>query len=130
MQEQIIPEAKPHILCTEDDADTREVIRLLLEFEGFHVTCADEPAHAISLATSAKFDLFLLDSWMPGMHGHVLCETLRELDSTVPILFYSGATNPSDRARAMAAGALGYVVKPGAPNELISEVRRLLRTKP
>jgi DNA-binding response OmpR family regulator len=129
MQEQITPGPKHHILCTEDDADIREVLRLILELEGFQVTCADEPAHAISLATAAKFDLFILDSWMPGMDGHVLCETLRELDSTVPILFYSGATNPSDRARAMAAGALGYVVKPGAPNELISEIRRLLRKK-
>jgi DNA-binding response OmpR family regulator len=117
---------KLRILCTEDDADTREILRLILEWEGFEVLCAGDSAQALSLVRAQKFDLYLLDSWMPGMDGDHLCRKLQELDSTVPILFYSGAAAPADRARAIAAGAQGYLIKPARPDELVSEIRRLL----
>lgn len=63
------------------------------------------------------------------MAGDLLCQKLRELDSTTPILFYSGAATEADKARAMASGAQGYVVKPAEPDELTAEIRRLLLTK-
>jgi DNA-binding response OmpR family regulator len=121
--------SKHRILCTEDDGDTREVLRLLLELEGFVVTCAEDSEQAISLATAEKFDLYLLDHWLPGMAGDLLCQKLHELDSTTPILFYSGATSESDKARAVASGAQGYIVKPADPDELTSEIRRLIQMK-
>ncbi|MFY9620802.1 MAG: response regulator [Pyrinomonadaceae bacterium] len=117
---------KSRILCTEDDADTREVLTLLLQLAGFDVTCVENSAHAIRLAQSEKFDLYLLDSWLPGMEGDDLCKTLRELDATIPVLFYSGATAPADRARAMAAGAKGYLLKPADSDQLASEIKRLI----
>ena len=117
------------ILCTEDDADTREVLRLLLELEGYDVTCAEDSDQAIHFAKSEKFDLVLLDNWLPGLGGDQLCRQLREFDSTTPVLFYSGAAMAVDRARAMAAGAQGYVVKPAKPEELTAEIRRLLLLK-
>ena len=120
---------KHRILCTEDDTDTREVLRMLLELEGFEVTCAEDSAQAIRLAKAEKFDLYLLDHWMPEMAGDLLCLKLREFDSTTPILFYSGAATDADKARAMASGAQGYVVKPADPEELTAEIRRLLLTK-
>ena len=107
MPENAIPACNPRILSTEDDADTRDVLKLLLEMVGFDVTCAEDSAQAITLATAQKFDLYLLDNWMPGMAGDLLCQKLRELDSTTPILFYSGAATEADKARAMAAGAQG-----------------------
>ncbi len=126
MPEETNPAPKIRILCTEDDADTLEVLRLLLEMEGFEVTCAEDSAQALRLATAEKFDLYLLDHWMPEMAGDLLCQRLREFDSTTPILFYSGAATAADKARAMASGAQGYVVKPADPKELTAEIRRLL----
>jgi two-component system, OmpR family, response regulator VanR len=120
---------KGRILCTEDDADTRDLLGMLLEVEGFEVICAEGAAQAISLATAGKFDLYLLDNWLPEMAGDDLCKKLREFDSITPILFYSGAAYESDKARAMAAGAQGYVVKPAHPDELTSEILRLIPTK-
>jgi DNA-binding response OmpR family regulator len=117
---------KGRILCTEDDADTREILRLLLELHGFEVTCAENSVQAISFARAEKFDLYLLDNWMPEVAGDLLCQKLREFDSTTPILFYSGAAYESDKERAMSAGAQGYVVKPAASDELISEILRLI----
>lgn len=124
MVEAAIP--KRRILCTEDDADTLEFLRLLLEMEGFEVTRADDAAQALRLAKAEKFDLYLLDNWLPDMDGASLCQKLREFDSTTPILFYSGATTPADRARAIAAGAQGYLIKPAGLDELIAEIKRLI----
>jgi DNA-binding response OmpR family regulator len=118
---------KGRILCTEDDADTRELLRMLLELEGFEVICAEDAAEALSLATAAKFDLYILDNWLPQMAGEDLCRKLREVDPTTPILFYSGAAYESDKARALAAGAQGYVVKPAHPDELTSQVHTLIK---
>jgi DNA-binding response OmpR family regulator len=120
---------KARILCTEDDADTRDLIRLLLELDGFEVICAENAAQAISFARTRKFDLYLLDNWMPELAGDILCRKLREFDSTTPILFYSGAAYESDKAGAMAAGAQGYLIKPGEPNELRSEILKLILPK-
>jgi DNA-binding response OmpR family regulator len=119
---------KCRILCTEDDADTREVLRLLLEMEGFDVTCAEDSQQALSFARAEKFDLYLLDNWVPAITGDHLCQALREFDSTTPVLFYSGAASEVDKARAMASGAQGYLVKPAELEELTAEIRRLIPT--
>jgi two-component system response regulator ResD len=127
MSEEINTSQKHRILCTDDDADTREVLRLLLELQGFEVTCAEDSEQAIRLATAEKFDLYLLDNWLPNIPGDLLCEKLRELDSTTPILFYSGAATDAEKARAIASGAQGYVVKPADPEKLTSEIMKLIR---
>lgn len=120
---------KGRILCTEDDADTRELLRLLLELEGFEVVCAENAAQAVSLAMAEHFDLYLLDNWLPEIAGDLLCRKLREFDSTTPIFFYSGAAFESDKARALAAGAQGYVVKPAHPEQLTSAISSLILSK-
>jgi DNA-binding response OmpR family regulator len=117
---------KARILCTEDDIDTRDLVRLILELEGFEVISADSAEEAISLARSGHFDLYLLDNWTPGISGDNLCRKLREFDSTTPVLFYSGAAYESDKARALAAGAQGYVVKPASDGQLVSEIHDLI----
>jgi two-component system, OmpR family, alkaline phosphatase synthesis response regulator PhoP len=124
-----VPIYKHRILCTEDDGDTREALRLLLEMDGFHVTCAETSADALRIAVAETFDLYLLDNWLPDAVGGVLCQKLREFDSLTPILFYSGAATEADKARAIAAGAQGYIVKPAELEELTAEMRRLISTR-
>jgi len=118
---------KARILCTEDDIDTRDLVRLILQLEGFEVIVADNAEQAMGLARSEHFDLYLLDTWTPGISGDNLCRKLREFDSTTPVLFYSGAAYESDKARAFAAGAQGYLVKPASGDELLSEIHDLIR---
>ncbi len=114
------------ILCTEDDADTRELITIVLTGNNCEVITTETPALAIELARAAHFDLYLLDNWMPRMSGTDLCEALRLFDSETPILFYSGAAYPKDKAEAFASGAQGYLVKPAENDELVAEVFRLI----
>lgn len=108
------------ILSTEDDSDTRDLIQFVLERE------ADDAEHAVTLARTEKFHLYLLDAWTPDVAGADICRSLRELDQTTPILFYSGASSDADQAAAIKAGAQGYVVKPSNPDILLREIVGLL----
>ena len=117
---------KGRILCTEDDADTRELIDLVLTQSGYEVVCSASTVQAIELARTQKFDLYLVDNWMPGFSGTQLTEELRQFDLKTPVLFYSGAAYETDREAARLSGAQGYLVKPADGNQLIGEVARLI----
>jgi DNA-binding response OmpR family regulator len=117
---------KGRILCTEDDQDTRDLLILVLNINGFEAVCASNAHEAIELARSEHFDLYLVDSWMPGTSGAALTARLREFDSRTPVLFYSGAGTKADKDAARASGAQGYLVKPVEGDQLIAEVTRLI----
>ena len=117
---------KVRILCTEDDADARELINFALTQHGFQVVCTQDACQAIALAKTHVFDLYLVDNWMPGLPGTELTERLREFDTKTPILFYSGAAYECDKEAARLSGAQGYLVKPADGDQLIAEVVRLI----
>jgi DNA-binding response OmpR family regulator len=117
---------KGRILCTEDDEDTRDLLALTLGIAGYEVTCTDNPDQAVEHIRTGKFDLCLMDNWMPGISGEDLCIRIRKFDKKTPILFYSGAAYESDKQRARDAGAQGYLVKPVLENELLAEVVRII----
>ncbi|HYU97627.1 MAG TPA: response regulator [Pyrinomonadaceae bacterium] len=114
------------ILYAEDDADTRELVTLVLEMQNCQVVATESYEEALRLARAEHFDLYLIDNWMPHISGVKLCEQLREFDRQTPVLFYSGAAYDADRERALASGAQGYLVKPAGGEQLIAEVLRLV----
>ena len=118
------PDAR--ILYAEDDADTRELVTLVLEMQNCQVIATGSHDEALRLARAEHFDLYLIDNWMPGTSGVRLCEQLREFDQDTPVLFYSGAAYETDRERALASGAQGYLVKPADGDALMAEMSRLL----
>jgi two-component system KDP operon response regulator KdpE len=100
------------ILFIEDHDDTRELVKFVLESSGYSVTSDATVAAGLRLANASKFDLCLIDNWLPDGAGVELCEQIRAFDSLTPVLFYSGATLDSDKLSAMQAGAQGYLEKP------------------
>lgn len=114
------------ILCTDDHADTRELLVFELTQAGFEVVCVESAEQALESARIQLFDLYVIDSWLPGLCGDELCQNIRKFDSRTPILFYSAAAHEADKDRAYAAGAQGYVVKPAKGDELIAEINRLI----
>ena len=117
---------KRRILCTEDDADTRDLLHMILSHAGFEVVCTSNTDDAIQLARTQHFDLFLVDSWLPTASGPDFTRKLREFDVRTPVLFYSGAAYQSDKDDARSAGAQGYLVKPVKNEELIRKVAHLI----
>jgi DNA-binding response OmpR family regulator len=121
-----MPSPKGRILCTEDDKDTRDLLIFLLQSEGYEVVCTDNAEHALSLAKSQRFDLFLVDSWLPDSSGANLTKWIREFDNKTPVLFYSGAAYNTDLQIALKAGANGYIVKPADNDKIVAEITRLI----
>lgn len=99
----------------------------LLGLIGCRASAAGTAAEALGLIAAGRFDLYLLDNWLPGGGGVGLCRRIRETDPSTPIVFYSGAALESEREEALAAGAQAYMVKPGDVSLLVKTVRRLLR---
>ena len=117
------------ILHVEDDADTRELVALVLESEGWEVVAVDNSDSALTLVAAGGFDLYLIDNWIEGDSGGGLCRRLRAADPDTPILFYSGAVYPADIEMARNAGAQGYLQKPCSPKALIEEILKLTRDR-
>lgn len=100
------------VLCLDDDADACAMLSALLKLSGIRCDCAASAAEAWTLIRHGRFDLYLLDAWLPDVDGFEFCRQLRTIDSITPILFYSGAAYESDKQKALAAGANAYIVKP------------------
>jgi CheY-like chemotaxis protein len=120
----------PHvtrILCVDDDEETCSMLCGLLGLIACQATTAATAAEALELIAHTRFDLYLLDNWLPGGSGVELCRSIRRSDPSTPIVFYSGAGLDSEREEALAAGAQAYLLKPGDAAALLETVRRLLR---
>ena len=118
---------EPHILFVDDDADTREMVQILLHQAGFKVSIATHPDDVLTLTTSQKFDAIVLDNWMPDLTGIEVCRHIRTHDQSTPIIFCSGAVTDKDIAAAKAAGAHDYIEKPFDPDRLIEVLRSSIK---
>jgi len=118
----------PSILYVDDNADSREVISLMLNIadDKYDVTTVDSADKAINLIKGQNYDLYILDYRLPEIDGIELCRQIRQIDALTPIIFYSGAAYTAERERAIAAGANAYLVKPNDLDNLTETVKLLL----
>jgi DNA-binding response OmpR family regulator len=113
------------VLCVEDDADTREMLKTKLGLSDIETVVAPDMEAALRLMERERFSLYVLDGGLRGIKGPSLCEQIRASDSRTPIIIFSGHAFASDIKAGMLAGANAYLVKPDS-SELISTIRRLL----
>ena len=100
------------VLYVDDHDDSREMLCTLLAISQIDVTAVDNARKAVSLMESERFDLYLLETWLPGTDGFELCRILRERTPKTPVVFFSGAAFEADQKRGIEAGACAYVCKP------------------
>ena len=108
----MLSSVKPRVLCVDDNEDSREILSMMLKFRRIDTKTVGTAAQALSLIEEERFDLYLLDVWLPDLDGFELCRRMREVDPHTPILFFSGAAYEADKKRAIDAGANAYVTKP------------------
>ncbi len=118
--------SKLTVLTIEDTASFRQLIRLTLEFEGFHVIEASDGEKGLELARSSHPDLILLDLRMPGMDGmqvflHIMADTLLR---RVPVVVLSSSGDSDEINSMLGLGAQGYLIKPFQPKMLIDVVHQ------
>ena len=119
-------DATPRILVVDDEPSITEFVGYALRKEGFDTDVVDNGESALSMATSAHYDLFVLDIMLPGIDGYELCRRLRTLTSA-PVLFLSARDTELDKVVGLEIGGDDYLAKPFGVRELIARVRALLR---
>ncbi len=115
------------ILVVEDDEVERELVRMTLEREGYHVVTAEDGARGFELALAERPDLIITDVAMPAADGVALVRSVRSAPevAATPILVTTGFGTGS-ATYTLAQGADAYEPKPLDPDALRESVRRLL----
>jgi CheY-like chemotaxis protein len=103
---------RPRLLYVDDDRDSCEMLGMLLDLSRIETKAVASGKEALHLMQRERFDLCLLDVWLPDLDGFELCQRMRRIDPHMPIVFFSGAAYIEDHYRGLAAGATAYVSKP------------------
>jgi two-component system chemotaxis response regulator CheY len=115
------------VLVVDDSGFTRRMLRRMLEDGGFQVEEARGGSEAMEKYLTAKPDVVLLDIVMSDMGGFEVLGKLREIDPHATVLMATADIQNMTRDEAINAGAAGVVNKPFKPEEVLDEVRRLIR---
>jgi two-component system phosphate regulon response regulator PhoB len=114
------------ILCVEDDRDSYELLRFILENEDLRVVSCTTSEEGLRLAKQNDFSAIILDNRLADISGVEICRRIRAYDQRTPIIFYSASAYPQDRKSGLAAGANDYLVKPDDFERLAETVKRLV----
>lgn len=117
------------ILIVEDMESVINLLRSLLEREGFEVTTAQDGLEALEAVRREKPDLMLLDLILPGIDGLEVCRRIRAdpVTTHLPIIILSGKEEETDKVIGLEIGADDYITKPFQANELVARVKSRLR---
>lgn len=116
-----------NILLVDDDPHIRQLVRVLLEHEGFTVTEAEDGVAALAQLAAVSVDLVVLDLMMPNMDGWELCRQIRAAAADLPLLMLTAKGETPDKVRGFQLGTDDYLVKPFEPVELVMRVKALLK---
>ncbi len=115
------------VLVVEDEAKVAEALRQGLSRERYDVTVAHDGDVGFLEASSASFDLVVLDVMLPGRDGFDVLRALRSRGIQAPVLMLTARDAVVDRVEGLDRGADDYLVKPFAFPELLARIRVLLR---
>ena len=115
------------ILIVDDELDNRELLQIILKWEGFLTSTANSGDDALAAMAKDLPDLVLLDLMMPGLDGCEVTTRMRQNIVTrgIPVLILSAMDDPAARARVLLAGAAGFILKPIDRADLCQRVRTL-----
>lgn len=121
------------VLIVDDSKVMREMIVACLRAEsGLAFTHAGSGLEAIEKLSLKSYDFVVLDLNMPDIGGFEVIEFIRGQDKlrALPILVVTTRGDEGSRARALEAGATGFMTKPFSPDVLLGEVRALIGARP
>jgi len=117
---------QPHILIVEDDGDLLEVLKFVLEDEGYRVSTAEGGADALSLAASEEVNLVLLDIEMPGISGIEVARRLRADPRTANIVLAIHTGRAAAEVREQFTDYDAFIAKTEDVSELTDAIKAAL----
>jgi len=118
----------PTILVVDDNKGILELLILLLSKHGLSVLSASSGNECLAIVKSRPVDLVILDVMMPVMDGLQVCQELRKITPSMPIILLTARDDMMTRAAAMDLGVSEFVAKPVNNRDLLNRVRMQLRT--
>src|SRR5687767_10570253 len=114
------------ILIVDDESGVRASLSGILADEGYAVDTVETGEACLTALETRRYDLILLDVWLPGIDGLETLTRLRETDPEVPVLVISGHGNIETAVKAVRIGAQDFVEKPLALEKTLIAVRNAL----
>jgi len=120
---------KKKILIVEDSPETIELLRRIVEKEGYESLLAKDGEKGLDCCLKYRPDLVLLDRLLPYINGLQICRELKKSEETslIPVIFVSVLDSEKDIVEGLKAGADDYVTKPFSPDELLARIEAVLR---
>ncbi len=114
----------PPILVVDDEKNMRLSLEAVMSHEGYQYRAADSAEQAIKLLENEEFFMVITDARLGGMSGYELLGHVRKNWPNLPILMITAYATPKLAVEAIKAGAIDYLAKPFAPEELLHAVGR------
>jgi two-component system nitrogen regulation response regulator NtrX len=120
---------KESILIVDDEAGVRASLAGILGDEGYATEMVESGEGCLALLETRRFDLILLDVWLPKMDGLETLSRIRAMDADVPVVVISGHGNIETAVKAVRIGAQDFVEKPLSLEKILLVVRNVLRQR-
>lgn len=114
------------ILICEDEKDSRDSLKNILERKNYEVYTASDGEESIEKAKKVKPDLILLDIRMPKVDGLEAAKKIREFNSKTKIIVITSFQSPELYKEAAKYDIIDYVVKPSSTNDILKIVEKTL----
>ncbi|HLJ88180.1 MAG TPA: sigma-54 dependent transcriptional regulator [Candidatus Angelobacter sp.] len=114
------------VLIIDDEAEIRESLETLLEFEGFTVSSAETGEQGLAKLADRPYDLVLLDFALPDRNGLEVLAEIRDRDPHLAVIMITAYGTVDNAVRAMQGGATNFIQKPWDNEKLLADVRAIV----
>ena len=114
------------ILIVEDDLYIQELLQNFLQEAGYEVSIANDGVEAVSLFSTAHYDLILLDVMLPKIDGFTVCELIRK-QSQIPIIMLTALSGEKEQIKGLDLQVDDYITKPFSMPVLVRKIAAVLR---
>lgn len=112
-----------HVLLIDDEREFVTTLAERLEIRGFSTTTAENGEAGLALIRASAFDVVLLDLLMPGMNGLETLKQIRLIAPGLPVILLTGHGSTHEGMEGMRLGAVDYLMKPLAIDELLKKLQ-------
>ncbi len=119
----------PLILIVDDELHMSNVLRRLLEKEGYRVLTSSDGKTALQVTREKSPDLILLDLMMPGMDGREVCRRVRQLSTKTRVIYFTAKAEPDpSNSKELRSEADAFIPKPATSKKILSTVNKVLKS--